>query len=243
MLKAQEIVRNYKITDSEMLQKDRVFLGLFTQDKQQFINLDADFSDPFAANWETAVNNADNAEKDLSVQDELTQLTDVVQQKMEAGRTHFQKMKYFIEKAFPDNRVVWNSFGYDDYDSARKSEIRFLPFLKNLHTQAVKNSAKLIAVNYKHDDIDKIQTIWQELLDADQEQETYKKDRLVITQERIQILNTAWEYVLKVNKASKNIYADNFAKLKQYLLPGEAAPEESEDNSSNTTNNSSNTTQ
>jgi len=224
MVKAQEIVRIFKIPDAEMVQASRVIHSLFSQDRLLFVNLDPDFNDPFAANWLEAIVDSESAVRDLNMQDELVQLTENVQQKMEECRAHFQKMKYNIEKAFPNDKVVWNVFGYNDYEDARKSEIRLLPFMKNLHTQAVKYSAKLIAANYKQDDINKIGTLWQQLLDADQVQESYKKERIVITQQRIETLNKAWEFVMKVNKASKNIFADNYAKLKQYLLPDEVSP-------------------
>ncbi len=235
MSKAQEVVRIFKISDAEMIQTSRIYHGLFSQDRQQFINLDPDFGDPFPDNWMAAIVESESVLRDMDVRDEIAQFTGNVRHKMDECRTHFQKMKYYIEKAFPNNKAVWNAFGYEDYDSARLSEVQLLPFMKNLKTQASKNAAKLIAANYKQADIDKIGTLWQELLEADQAQESYKKERVIITQQRIEKLNAAWEYVLKVNKASKNIFADNYAKLQQYILPGESAPEEPEQTAASAT--------
>lgn len=41
--------------------------------------------------------------------DQLAGLTKVVEEKMKAARNHYQKMKYYIEKAFPyNNRYKMN---------------------------------------------------------------------------------------------------------------------------------------
>ena len=57
-------------------------------------------------------------------------------------------------------------------------------------------------------------------MNADQAQEAFKRERPFATQSRVETMNAAWDYLAKVNKAAKNIFADNFAKLQQYLLPG-----------------------
>ena len=105
---------------------------------------------------------------------------------MEECRVHFQKMKYYIEKAFPEESSIWKAFGYNDYEKARASETLLLQFMKTLHSQAVKFSAKLLSVNYKQADIDKINTLWQELMNADQAQEAFKRERPFVTQSRVE---------------------------------------------------------
>ena len=60
-------------------------------------------------------------------------------------------------------------------------------------------------------------------MNADQAQEAFKRERPFATQSRVETMNAAWDYLAKVNKAAKNIFADNFAKLQQYLLPGSPA--------------------
>jgi hypothetical protein len=225
MAKPKEVIRIFKISDAESVQTSRQFYNQFQKDKDKFIELDPDFGGNFSTNWLSAIEEAETFVGDSTVKSDITILTENVRNKMEIGRTHFQKMKYYIEKAFPNNQAVWNSFGYGKYDSARNSEVRFIPFLRNLHTKAVKYADKLIAANYTQAGIDRIDTIREEISEANQVQENYKGDRPVVSQERIELLNKVWEFLLKVNKASKNVFADDYAKLKQYLRPDEAGYE------------------
>ncbi len=226
MSKAVEITRNYSYSDAEMLQANRVIHNLFSNEGEHtFITFDSSLNAEFAAAWLTALESAEIAAQDLTIQDELNVLTAKVQQELEACRIHYQKMKYFIEKAFPENRSIWHAFGFTEYEKARKSEAMMIRFMQNLYLQSGKYTVELTAVNCAQEDIDKTDLLMKSLRDADQAQELYKKERLLFTQARIQKLNTAFEYMRKVNKASKIIFADDYAKLKQYMLPGEIASE------------------
>lgn len=229
MSKAVEVIRKYNVSDAEMLQVSRVIYGLYLEDQESFTTLDPAFNAAYAEGWLSAIEEGETAARDLTVKDELVLLTAAVHEKLEACRSHFQKMKYYIEKAFPGNTAVWNAFGFNDYEKARKGEKDMMPFMRTLHTQAVKYVAELTAVNFPQAEIDKIAALAAELQTADHEQEMYKKNRLVITQERVESLNKAWGYLVDVNKASKVIFAGNYAKLKQYFLPGEASTKQDEE--------------
>lgn len=235
MARAQEVIRNFKVPDAAMLQASRTFFNLFSENSADFLNIDPTFDDTFKSNWLTAIETAETAARDLMVQDELAILTQNVQTKLEECRTHYQKMKYYIEQAFPKDTAMLNAFGSKDYDKARKGEKDMIPFMRTVHAQAVKHADALIAVNFVQTEIDKIKTLADELVEADQAQELFKKNRLVITQGRINSLNNAWDYTMKVNRASKVVYAGNYAKLQQFLLPGESSSsggEEVEQNNS-----------
>lgn len=51
---------------------------------------------------------------------------------MKAGEEHFQDVKYYVGKGFPNNTDVQNEFGFDDYAKARGNVAKFILFLKNV---------------------------------------------------------------------------------------------------------------
>ena len=228
MSKTVKVTRHFKITDAEMIQFSRVMLTQFERDKLRFSQSDTCFNDPFCDDWLDAIQSAESAEQDGAVQNEMARLTGIVDEKMEACRIHFQGMKYYIEKAFPNNSAVCSAFGYGKYDGARLSEIKLLLFMKSLHAEAVKNKVALINAGFNQAKIDMIETLHGELMAANQEHAAYKQNRPVFTQNRIMELNAAWDFFSRVNKASKIVFADNYAKFRQYQLPWESSAPEKE---------------
>lgn len=213
--------RNYGISDADMILEARIMHGLFLEDKAAFGNFDNLFADPFAENWLQVINNANDAIRDNFYEADLTEKTKIVQDFLSAAKSHFQKVKYFVEKAFPDHKEIWNQFGFTDYDEARKSEVKMILFLGLVYNTAVQYKDNLLAAGLPEADIEKIKSIKTDLSNADLEQEKLKKKRPELTQERIVILNQCYDAMQKVSKAGKIIFNDNYVKYNQYLLPNE----------------------
>ena len=216
--------RDFRLSDSYMLQDSRTTLAEFATDAATFKSFDADFDDAFAADWETAIANASNATTDDLVVAEQMGLTAAVEEKMEACRVHFQSAKYYIEKAFPNKPALWKEFGYDNYLNARKSVEKMIVFMSVFNRVANKPTYKILLVNagYSEDNLNAILTKREELIDAKTDQEIGKNSREQITQNRIELLNQVWAFRTKVSKAAKYIFVSNFARYKVYLLPASA---------------------
>lgn len=228
MAKAEEKTRAFNGGDSEMIQTSRVIHGLFIEDKPSFISFDVSFADPFAENWLQKINVVSLVNSDSLTVAMQMELTKKVADKMEECKVFFQQMKYFIEKAFPGKREIWTQFGYSSYDDARRGETKMIQFYGILGKTAAQYSAKLIAAGFSQEDIDKITTLHTELTNADYEQEISKKKRPAATQERIEMLNECYEYMKKVSRAGKIIFANDYVKYNQYLLPDESSSKKEE---------------
>lgn len=222
----EAIIRIYRMADDTMTQFCSTLIGLFAADKADFVDFDSDFDDPFQEVWQTNITAAEGVIKDEVIVDEQTGLSAIAEETMDACRHQFQSSKYFIEKAFPNNRPVHNEFGYDNYDDARNVQTRMISFMENFHRVAEKHKEKLLEANYTQEKIDEIDTLRSQLHTANKNQEAFKKGRPVLTQDRIIILNKPWEAVLLVHKAAKNIYHDDSAKYDQYKLPATETPDE-----------------
>ena len=221
MAKADEKVRIYTGSDADMIQASRVMHGLFVEDKIAFINFDGGFIDPFAENWLQKIEAGNDVVQDSLYLSGQIELTKNVELKMNECREYFQMMKYFIEKAFPNRKEIWTQFGVNDYEKARVSETKMIQFLGMLQKTAAEFSIDLIAAGFNQEKIDKIALLQTDLINADYEQEMSKKKRPAVTQERIEKLNECFQFMQKVSKAGKIIFANNRAKFDQYLMPNE----------------------
>lgn len=213
------------IANDKMLTGAETMHDLFAADVADFTALDADLDDAFGNQWLDDIDEARDFPTDESVVDEIGELTEVVNTAWENCRNHFQDAKYFIEKAFPGNTAIHKTFGYDDYKDMSRLQDKVLPFMDQFHDKAEKHKVVLIAEGYTQAKIDAIETLAAAYRTANRNQEKAKKDRLETTQNRAKAHNKVWASVQRINKASKTIYRNDYAKLQQYLLPAAASNE------------------
>ena len=220
MKKAVEITRDFRISDQAMIDDGNTTSTLFSGDKADFIAFDKQtFDDPFLANWQAAITASENADTDEQYLDQQTGKTNAVAKDMDACREKYGKTKYFVLKAFPDDTAIQNEFGFNDYLSIRNSQTGLRKFMTTMNKVANKYKTQLNAVGFDQPAIDEILTLGQSLEDGDTDQEVFKKSRPVATQTRRSTHNATWAFRKQVADAAKIIYATNFAKYQQYLLP------------------------
>jgi hypothetical protein len=228
MSKSPEVVRSYSFSDSDLIQSSRVIQGLFVEDKASFINFDTNFSDPFGENWLIKIDALGEVKEDSIQVGELTEATKKVAELMEECKTHYQVVRYFVERAFPGKKEIWSQFGFSDYNEARKSENKMVKFLGIMYKTVITYKDELNAVGFSRANFDKIKTLQTDLTNADEEQELLKKKRPVLTQERISKLNECFDLMHRVSKAAKIIFVNNYAKYNQYLMPNETSEKKAE---------------
>lgn len=218
--------RHYSIPDADMLELSSTMREFFIEDKADFIARNPKFDDPYAGQWEEKITAAEGFPTDEQVDDILQQKTNAVEAVMTQCRNKFQDTKEFIEDAFPKKQVVWNEFGYDDYDSVRQDQAKFIQFMNRFHKVAVKYSEQLMDANYTQPKIDEIETLAEALKDANTEQEVYKGNIPVITQNRVEVMNACYAVTSEVGRVGKLIYRSNYGKYQRYLLtPSDESPD------------------
>ncbi len=215
----QPVKRIYQGPDEKMRDEAKGIYNCFIEDQAKFIEFDPDFGKPeFTTGFLKLITDADEAQSNAQRIASLKQLTETVNDKMEACRNKFQGSKYYIEKAFPGSPVIWDEFGYKAYDKARNNQLRMKDFMRDFHTAAVKYSVKLIAANYTQEKIDEIDTFRQELNHADGDQEAFKRGRPTLTQDNLIILNNCYSMISKVAGVGKQIFENDYARHQRYVL-------------------------
>ena len=213
-----EILRAYKGSDAEMAAYARVTHSLMTADLAKFTAFDSTMTAAFAAQYLTAINNADTVVADSAVLDIQVQKTELIQIAMEKAKGKYADVKYFVQKTFPSSLATQNEFGLNDYDRARKSSTQMIQFLDEMHKACVKYQTQLVAKGLNAAAIAEIQTFRTELQTANTNQEVFKKQRPKLTEERIIVLNTCYDYITQVNAAAQRVYKDDYAKQKQFVF-------------------------
>lgn len=216
---AAPAVRAFKISDSAMLQFGRLYRIMYLADKAGFTALNTDFDTAFGNDWLTAIITAEDAPTDEVVVDQQSQQTQAVEMQMALCRKKYGQVIYYAGEAFENNKTVLNEFGQDDYLDIRNKQNEMVTFMGTMHATAEKYKVQLIARGYTQTKIDEIGALKTALIDANVLQQQMIKERPTTTADRIKKMNTVYRFCQKVNRASKQVFIDDYAKINEYLLP------------------------
>ena len=215
------MAHSFSVPAADMLMQNRTMQAQFIIDKALFEALDADYNDPFAANWLTSINTADAAETAETRLDAQRQETADVLAAMEAGRQAYQTCKYFIEKAFAGQKARQDQFGLNNYDADARDQSHMFNFLSTLHRLCEDAAFKpdLLAAGLTQAQIDNVETVLTAFTEINTSQNNFIKQTAQATAERDALYNDAYSFMQRVNRASKIVFAGNEVKLNQYALP------------------------
>lgn len=215
----KKILRIYrKISDSVMLRDAETMSSLFETDQPQFLNEDASFDNAFKSDWDAKIDIARHTPDDNAINNDIEFAKTDLKKAWDVCKLHFQDAKYFIRKAFPDN-AMQNKFGFGDYRAMSRNPNKVLLFMDLFYQTADENKVALIAKGYTQAKIDEIETLTQSFRNATRALQNVKKDRFENTHNRITKMNNVWKILQQVNSASKIVFKNNWAKIKQYEMP------------------------
>ena len=212
-----EILRAYKGSDAQMTEFARVAHNLMTSDLTKFTAFDSTLTAAYATQFLSAITAAETVVADTAVVDIQVQKTELIQTAMEKAKGKYADVKYFVQKTFPTSLATQNEFGLNDYERARKSATQMIQFLDEMSKACVKYQTQLVAKGFNATAIAEILTIRNELQTANTNQEVFKKQRPKLTEDRIIVLNTCYDFIVQVNAAAQRVYKDDFAKQKQFV--------------------------
>lgn len=215
-----QIKRKYNVPDAVMLDAADVIYAFYVIDEPDFQNFsNIVFTNNYANDFKSEIDAARAVVKDMVIIDELAKETEDVVKKVQECIDHFNELRFFVEKAFPNSDAMLNQFGYNDYREATKNQGKFLQFMEMLVLTVDKYNNELLAQGYTNAKINQIETLAEELRQEQQEQEQFKKTRVLLTEKRINIMNKPWLRMLDIYDAAKTIYKDSPSKVAEYELP------------------------
>ena len=207
-----------KYSQAAMVALARKIKDFATTDLADFTAFDASITPIYLAQFDAAITAAENHPDDETVVDIQTGFTAALADVEKRCRKAYQRLKIFVEKAFPTSRSVQNEFGFNDYGSI-SGMADLIKFMHKIAETANKYSSDLLGAAYTASDITGLSTLHDELVSALSKQESYKSERMQLTDTRELLLNKLYEFIIFLTKIGKIIYEDNRAQYARYLLP------------------------
>lgn len=215
-----EELRLFKKTDEEMLQQSDVLLDSFQENKSQFVLRFPALADPFVVEWGQATATARAAIPDYVAVAEQASETIELENLMDQGRNLLQTVILYAKIAFPGNTTVLQLFGQSQYDGARDSHLKLPVLLRSTFTEASKPEYKkaLIAKGLTGAEINSLNSLAESITLQTAVQQNAMKDRLLATNQRINLMNDVWEKMSLVCQCAKLVFQDDAAKYNLFVL-------------------------
>jgi len=141
----------------------------------------------------------------------------------------FQHSKFDIEMAFPNDKLVWNQFGFNDYEKARKSPRNMFMFLTDFDTMAVRYKDILMANGWTEEKFANVLEHQNNLKTAMNSQNDSMIERRRATETRMDKLNNLYEKMAVYFKAAQIIFEEDEDLLKRFRFPAPSPSSKSND--------------
>lgn len=220
MSKPEEVRLKFDKSGTDMIRDARLKTGYLQEDLIDFTKYDEEITLDWVDRLEEKIDAAEAIPIDETVVDVQVGLGKVLDDKMKAGEEHFQDVKYYVGKAFPNSIDVQNEFGFDDYGKARGNVAKFILFLKKvgLKLNHAKYKDTLRAKGMPITVLTLSAALAGEIETADRNYDNSKKGRTGTTQDRRISYNEVWDMLAMLCAAGKNVYRKNYAKYRRYIL-------------------------
>jgi len=224
----QSVQRIFNMDDNDVLVRAQLFYDNFSIDEAEITAVYPTLDTPFADNFQTAINDADNLPSDQEEVDFISYKVSLVNERVAEAKVLIQQCYNFVKLAFGDNIAINKNFGKGpEYHDAANSGYKIKELLEKVHRACDRPEFKpqLIAVGFTQLKIDALEDKMTELDSVFREAEEAKSQRLMKTYARIEAFNSVWSMMIQISDAVKDVFRDNPNKLHQYLLyPSSSGP-------------------
>jgi hypothetical protein len=231
-MKRQEAVKRiFTKSDDDVLQQSKEQLGSFEKNKRAFIERFSELADPFAEKWSEAISYARSIPPDYASVANQSMQTYALNALIEKGANLYQTLLFYVRLAFPDKSTVLRLFGQNQYDTARRSQLKLPALLMTGYTQASKPEFRtaLIAKGMKESEIDGLQSMANNIINLGKAQEKARNDRTLEANKRIIALNIVWEKMALVCHCAKLVFQNDATRYRLFILSNEANPPKNTD--------------
>jgi len=220
MEKAPKVNRRFRKNLLALLQQSKTMLHSFIENMALFNAKFSELNVAFATEWQTAIDDADDAPDDEQVVDDQQMMTYELHNAMRDARNGYTELMVYVQLAFPKDAAVPAHFGYELYRAARRKPLEMKQLLELAYERA--NSAEyksvLNAQGFSQPMIDGLNTLAQQVEAANDNQKQAITDRYVQTQNRNTLLNAVWDKMTIVNLAYVVVMRGDYARKQLFKL-------------------------
>ncbi|WP_127342932.1 hypothetical protein [Ancylomarina longa] len=221
--------RLFKIPEAVLLEYAEVVAELYPANAEEFIAFDSTFTAEYGNAIKESIAAVKTQKSDQIVMNEMAECTQKVLDAMSDCNHAYKSISYFVRKAFKDNEAVQNQFGFRDLHKVRNSQAKLIYFMEEHAEITAEYKNELLAEGCNAMLIDSLFQKAERLKTANIEQEKFKKERGVLTQDRSQLLNKVYGLVKPLSDVARIIFSDDEAQLAKYSLPKPKSSQNSSD--------------
>lgn len=212
-------IRLFNIPDSALLQSGEIMVVSLPDDNPAFTDFDSTISPQYPEAIRGAIDRVKAIHPDDVILQEQADLTLRVNTAHDRCYTSYQTIAYFVRKAFAHNPAMQRKFGLREFKNVQDNKNKFIRFMEELSKLSEEHKEVLIKAGCNPSAISELPAIARGLLEADRDQEKFKKDRGVFTQDRIGNLNELYTLLQPIDEVAQIIFRDDPARLSKYMLP------------------------
>lgn len=220
--------REFKISDAELMEHAETITATLPSDMPDFTAFDSTITVEYIPQLQAAIADVKEFPTDNVLIDEMAEQTLRVKQVLNECYEDYKTIAYFVRKAYADNPAIRNQFGLNDIENARSSQPKMIVFMQSLAKTAAKYGESLMAAGCKEELIAGLPEKAAILNDVNIEQEKFKNERAIITQDRVRALNVVYRLLQPLHNAAELIYRDDPVRYSIYTMPQSAPPENPE---------------
>lgn len=189
------------------LRDQRVWNKLFVDNIADFAAFDATFTNTYATDWRSTIDELTAHPQDFVMLADLAQKTqDVLEIYRKAGQLA-DDLEYFVKKAFPDDERKLDEFGFRLLNSvSHATSLKFTLYAQAMLRIAQEYQPKLSAAGLPASWFTDFESAVMNGANAEVAQELAKRYRIRATTQRIKLANRLHSYSARVSKAAKIIY-------------------------------------
>ncbi len=211
--------RLYTIPDGKLLLKAEYFLKMAGEDIHYLSDFDKDITPNWLLEKQETIALAMQIPEDKIFRKEIAQGTNDLKERMKKCYDLVLFAEYFIKKAFPNNRGIISSFGIRSIRQYRRKEDEFIKSLDSFRENTINYREQLAASGYNEVFYNELRNSIEMLHGLSLAKSNLISRRLLLTETRIQYMNTIWEFIKRLSTIGKLVFADNPEKKRGYNLP------------------------
>lgn len=211
--------RLYNCSDTVFMPWVSQRINLIKEEQGEFSSFSIYFTPEKIQEIEILYDEAINIPSDKVYIDIQAQATENINTCVEECGKFYQACKFDIENVFPNKKHIWNQFGFNDYETARKSGRGMYMFYSDFILIANLHKVEMTETTWNDETYKKICDLKDKLKMNMDHQTKCRIDRGKATDERVETLNKIYDLLSKYMKAAKIIYADNDEMLKWFKFP------------------------
>ena len=210
------------IPQDVIMERSQIIKASYDANLGSFKTFDQDLNQDYSDNLGAKIQEIDNITPDKIMLVQQQKATKHMLDCSKSAVNNVKNIRYYVEKAFPDNQLMLAEFGYNTLAKVQYSQLKLIKHLKLFVISLKAYKAELIAKGLSETVITETIQLAADVEDANIKQELAKKARYKTTALRIKAFDELLELIGNITKAARYIYQNQPDQLRDYVLENTA---------------------